>query len=1030
MLLSCHVSQLMFLNENLQASGVQVRQSANAIGAVFTTRIGQNGTNFDYECSIIETNRAYDNDGEDLFGAGHFILEVSVQQFVYVTSDSDIDPGAVAAIVETGFNRGLGGRVKFRSLLTELPVFGTTVNVEVLDGALSAPQSPPTAVPSTSPTDTASAVPSLVPTSEGSLPPSQPPTVVASETPSQSPTSSTPPTMYPSGESGPAPLKPDVPAKPPTPSRPTVPTNPSPNAVLDDEDDQDSNFDRQPLIIAAIASGLATIVVSCFFIFCVWYPFCWRKKDDENTPEEAPQRRRRRPSASSHSSGSTHAAEAMIPGVLHLDEDSRSLANTTVTQGTAKQVPSIYSKANLSAWKKRSGSSSEPVSILDSFDESSVYTSTLASTASPDLDHSTDDSNTIVLQSTAAVHDIVLEGSKGDDGSISDAATDPFDLDTRVEDAEEKSGSGSDSDPFLLDDHGDEEEKVEERSDSDSDPFEMDENEDKSDEASHANVGVGSTGFDPYNGDTGDGDSSIGMTSLAISDSSFGPPMNESVGKVSISSTSTKTKRIDNLVAGKQSIPYDDVGWGEEQQQRVTSDSDEELLSSSSIIADSSATLPSSSVASAANNTLLRSILEDARLLSKKQSSSSISIASGKSAPSRLARKHGISENRPKQTLTERHAPPPLLNDLLADNIELKSFEDAPRSPARSDGGAPRTTYGSPEKPTMFSHRTKYLDTDSILSDQDKLSDRLEHKGRPSLSSLSRSHSATRDDSALVAPSSLDLSSLRGRDTLGARPMEHGWGTTSGDDEILVTPSSPPDMLGISKHVKPSQWLFEAEAPLGARPRTPSSRSVGWSTGSQSSIEENGERNYEIYRRYPSDPPAATNSGENGHAGVHLGEQKTASDEMSPGSLHNDLRLLERNLVEDIQSGDDYSRSTDGASTTRSSLITVEQVNTQRVIVVAPPGKLGVTLADHHDGKGIVIAEVRPYSSMKGKMAPGDKLVAVDDQDVSNMVVNQITSMMASRSSQERRLTLLTPTTTSTIDRQSESQETKQDGTP
>jgi len=997
-----------------------VRQSADAIGAVFTTQIGQNGTSFDYECTIIETNRSYDNDGEDFFGAGHFILEVAVQQVVYVTSDSDVDSGTVATIVETGFNRGLGGRVKFRSLLTELPVFGTTVDIQVLDGALSAPQSPPTAVPSTSPTDIASDVPSLLPSGDASLPPSQAPTL--SLTPSTLPTKSS------SGKTGSAPSKPETPVKPPTPSKPTVPSNPSPNTVQDDEAEEEPSFDRQPLIIAAIASGLATILVSCFFIFCVWYPFCWRKRDDSNAREEAPRHRRRRPSASSHSSGSTHAAEAMIPGVLHLDEDSRSLANTTVTQGTAKQVPSIYNKANLSAWKKRTGSSSEPVSILDSFDEGSVYTSTLASTASPDLYHSQDESNTIVLQSTVTVHDIVLGASKEDDGSISDAATDPFDLETRVEDDKDKPGSDSDSDPFLLEEQGDGEDEVEERSSSDSDPFEMDDNEDKSDEA---NIGVDSKDFDAYIGDAGDGDSSIGLTSLAISDSSFGPPMNESVGKVSISSTSTKTKRIDNLVAGKQSIPYDDVGWGEEQQRRLNSDSDEELLSSSSVIADSSATLPSSSVASAANNTLLRSILEDARLLSKKKGSSSRSVASGKSAPSRLARKHGISESRPKKSSSERQAPP-LLDDLLVDNIELKEHEDPRRSPARSVGGTPRTTFGSSEKPTSFSHRTKYLDTDSMLSDKDKLSDRLEleYKRRPPLPSPPRNHSVMRDDPSLVTPSSSDLSSsMRGRETLGARPLDHGWGTTSGDKDVLVAPTSPPEMLGISKHVKPSHWLFEAEAPLGARPRTPSSRSAGWSTGSQSSIEENGERNYEIYRQYPSDPPAAI-SGENGHAGSHLGEQKTASDEMSPGSLENDLRRLERRLVEDIQSGDEYSRSTDGASTTLSSLITVEQVNTQRIIVVAPPGKLGVTLVDHHDGKGIVISDVRPHSSMKGKLAPGDKLVAVDDQDVSNMVVDQITSMMTSRSSQERRLTLLTTTTTSTVDRPSGTQETKQDGTP
>ena len=154
-----------------------MQQSANGIGAVISTRIGQNESSVDYECSIIDTNRAYDNDGEDLFGVGYFILEVAVQQMVYVKSDAEVDPRTVASIVEAGFGRSQGGRVEFRSLLTDLPVFGTVVDVGVLDDALSDPQLPPTTKPTPTPPNTASPSPSILPTGIEALLPSLSPSL-------------------------------------------------------------------------------------------------------------------------------------------------------------------------------------------------------------------------------------------------------------------------------------------------------------------------------------------------------------------------------------------------------------------------------------------------------------------------------------------------------------------------------------------------------------------------------------------------------------------------------------------------------------------------------------------------------------------------------------------------------------------------------------------------------------------------------------------------------------------------------------
>ena len=73
-----------------------------------------------------------------------------------------------------------------------------------------------------------------------------------------------------------------------------------------------------------------------------------------------------------------------------------------------------------------------------------------------------------------------------------------------------------------------------------------------------------------------------------------------------------------------------------------------------------------------------------------------------------------------------------------------------------------------------------------------------------------------------------------------------------------------------------------------------------------------------------------------------------------------------------------------------------------------PPGKLGVILADQHDGNGTVINSIRGGSPVERILKPGDKLIAVDDIAVVGMTCSQITSLIASRADQERRFTVMT----------------------
>jgi len=78
-----------------------------------------------------------------------------------------------------------------------------------------------------------------------------------------------------------------------------------------------------------------------------------------------------------------------------------------------------------------------------------------------------------------------------------------------------------------------------------------------------------------------------------------------------------------------------------------------------------------------------------------------------------------------------------------------------------------------------------------------------------------------------------------------------------------------------------------------------------------------------------------------------------------------------------------------------------------KVTVVAPPGKLGIILANRTDSRGTVVSGVRTASVLATQVSPGDRIIAIDDEDVSQMNVKEITTIMARKSEFERVLTLL-----------------------
>eukprot|EP00934_Nitzschia_sp_Nitz4_P004536 Nitzschia sp. Nitz4//scaffold15_size197535//39930//45803//NITZ4_001562-RA/size197535-processed-gene-0.9-mRNA-1//1//CDS//3329537667//4526//frame0 len=76
--------------------------------------------------------------------------------------------------------------------------------------------------------------------------------------------------------------------------------------------------------------------------------------------------------------------------------------------------------------------------------------------------------------------------------------------------------------------------------------------------------------------------------------------------------------------------------------------------------------------------------------------------------------------------------------------------------------------------------------------------------------------------------------------------------------------------------------------------------------------------------------------------------------------------------------------------------------------VLAPPGKLGIILANKADSKGTVVSGVRSSSVLVEKISPGDRIIAIDGEDVSRMTVSEITTIMSRKADYDRTLTVLT----------------------
>ncbi|CAJ1938300.1 unnamed protein product [Cylindrotheca closterium] len=185
--------------------------------------------------------------------------------------------------------------------------------------------------------------------------------------------------------------------------------------------------------------------------------------------------------------------------------------------------------------------------------------------------------------------------------------------------------------------------------------------------------------------------------------------------------------------------------------------------------------------------------------------------------------------------------------------------------------------------------------------------------------------------------------------------------------------------------------------------------------------------------RKPRTSNESTSSRESRHSrGSRYSHRSTRSfiSQMSEQSrsVANDLLRLEMQLAMVGQENRDdipvlgigsstVGRTAKGGSTARdrsrgksysSSQRTKSSSKRSKVTVIAPPGKLGIILANKADAQGTVVSGVRSSSALVDKISPGDRIIAIDGEDVSRITVSEITVIMSRKAEYERNLTVLT----------------------
>jgi hypothetical protein len=990
------------------------------------------------DCEIVSTNRIPAE-------AGLFTLEVSATQSV---QSSISDPTVLIPLVEVGFDVGLGGRAKFILLLQQQEAFADLQDVSVLDGTFTpsmtneptvSPSIGPTLAPTTSPTINTTSVLTSNPSSSPSDPlassnpstvdtmaPTTLPTVAvaASSSPtiqtdaptlslSISPSTSAPslvssvsptadelvPSLSPSSideqvpssspqDSGSTLLPTSVPSGPPS-AQPSKAQSATGAEVSPSSDD---DIQLGPLLIAAIVGGSLAIFIfgCCLFWGCFWVGR--RKRDEDEDDAERP---------INTSSSSQPNVLPVFPEMVQLNDDNQSLADTTLGEHTAGRKPPK---------KKRLVS-------LESFDDSSIYTSPYNILPSKRINGGRkDDEDDGSYRRSDSVHiTSILAGGAADETSTLGAMSRGTSLDAEVvETTKHRSDSSSNFDHNLdidMVDFGDDH------------PF-------------FDGDGEGLLGAiaprSPLAGkiedmvaaelDYASSDSSNSSTSVMIGDTDSPLDLsNTRQGNIVIvedavspgSSASSSAKKLDfDLFGGGQGCEVGSVGSRSSMTSKMGNITPSSNEGGKSIETDSSAS-PTATSPESANGGPKKAQMSPSAFLQTKL-------------------------YQPRHTVQTK---PAVYRSRFLGSTPVKGtthyVPSSPTSESPETRGAGNSPFGSSKSSVASSPAPQSPHSDKLFDNAD-LEGKLISPRTPEDPPAANASAHATPDAATIAAAMIKTPAPVRRVSAADVFRSPVSMKTAKPKKVDRQPcrSVSPGHSSSSNSEDDNQFLFAAvERTLGPRSASADVESLSGRSGRSRNSSKNGRKSMGATdgsvgsrNSYTSRNSRASRTSRSASHISLASEEKNDVSFATPRTLQHDLERLEKQLAMLKSEAKKEKRAKKGekkgiASTDPpTSALTISVGGSvvshgerpprmsakQRVVVVVPPGKLGVVLANRRDGSGTFVADVKKTSALNGSLSPGDKLVAVDGVDVTGMVVAEITALMKEKSQQERHLTVVT----------------------
>jgi hypothetical protein len=911
-------------------------------------------------CRVVDTSRVYGPEANNIFGQGFFSLQVQVSQSVAISSTFLLWSDAVQDILDAGFDVVTGGQSQFRSNLRKSnSLFSTVVAVEVRRG-LSPPVEPPSGAPSLYPSTNS---PSMMPTTIPSVSPTYQPSTVPSLLPSSVPTVtvSTTPTFQPSLQPTDAPIP-----QPRTPSPTSSVFNPTFLASIDENNNNDISSSNSgtglPAWAIALIVGAGVMLVSVpTMLSLLGFRHCTKG------------RKRRRHSMSNDVALSKQAGGAVSDGFVpprevELDGDQQSLAETSLGDRTAggwdfrnyhmgkKSVspPSNRYKKHVTA---------QP---LGSFDENSLYTTPFSVTINDEIESEFRPPKIFPLPTPSSIssHPRRLSDSDSEAFSTSDS----------------RLSASSDN---LFDGGGG--------------------------EGGAVAAPVVAGGFPGGRRSISPSKRSYRRQSLPIDCDS-----NEPYEEMMI----TRIEPLDSMLPTVEE--HDDFALDPEDLDVWSYDYDDMEGRQSESLRGNPTSLSSTTSTAQINNTKTNSFPTDSTtvpssiLTNKKNVQQSQKDRKMEPMATKTEEIHSETKKNELSTLQVPAAATTkiILKDLVTNTQTIKQPSSKSSQSSKKSLSSMKTQTGSLYRlgPTARTSTTSSTLSDNIDKVVNPLTRLFESFSLPS-TTHEEIESEERSEELVASSKNAAFKSLNQKNAMKHVNKNVEEDSVSLSDDSAVS-ASPWLLETVEQTLGPPSNHADIESLSGVSNRShQSGRKLG-------SIKNGSEVSYgsRISSRNGSSVMSAASSSMSTEVMAHHGNE--ISIPTTKNAVQNDLKRLERQLASLEERGDANTTTSSvtmttitGASlSTISSLKNSKSSRRKRVVVMAPPGKLGVILADRHDGKGTVVSELRPNSPLEGALSPGDKLVAVDDIQVDSnaWTCSQITSLIAKRAGAERRLTVLT----------------------